>query len=173
MNLDTLISGYGDGLYRKGTSEREALKVSMRHGDPMVTPIQGIPYNVVYYIQFCCRVKIGFSTNVKQRMTDLPCDELLAVEPGDVELERRRHEEFDAYRLTGEWFRYGPRLKIHVAQLGVGPGPVLVDTEAAVEWSGRDRQTIYRWAREGKITRYGGRGNGAARWDIRELEPER
>lgn len=30
--------------------------------------------------------------------------------------------------------------------------------------------TIYRWARDGKITKYGGSGKRQARWDLREVD---
>jgi hypothetical protein len=32
--------------------------------------------------------------------------------------------------------------------------------------------TIYRWARDGKITRHGGTGSKQARWDLDELDRE-
>lgn len=49
----------------------------------------------------------------------------------------------------------------------------LVDTEAAEHWTGRPREVLYRWAREGRITRYGKRAPMAARWDLNELPPYR
>lgn len=47
--------------------------------------------------------------------------------------------------------------------------PRLVDTEAAEHWTSRPRGTLYRWATEGRITRYGTRGHWGARWDLDEL----
>lgn len=47
--------------------------------------------------------------------------------------------------------------------------PILVDTEAAAVYSGRKVTVIYRWAGEGRLTRYGTRGKGNALWDVREL----
>lgn len=47
--------------------------------------------------------------------------------------------------------------------------PILVDTEAASVYSGRRVTVIYRWAGEGRLTRYGTRGKGNALWDVREL----
>lgn len=47
--------------------------------------------------------------------------------------------------------------------------PILVDTEAAAVYAGRRRMVIYRWAGEGRLTRYGTRGKGNALWDVREL----
>lgn len=42
-------------------------------------------------------------------------------------------------------------------------GPVRVTAADASAWTGRPVGTIYRWASEGRITRYGGR------YDLREL----
>lgn len=48
-------------------------------------------------------------------------------------------------------------------------GPVLVDTKTAERCLGRKAATLYRWASEGKVKRYGSRKQGAARWDLDEL----
>lgn len=45
----------------------------------------------------------------------------------------------------------------------------LADTEAAVLYTGRPRGTLYRWAHEGRITRYGTRSR--ALWDLDRLPP--
>ncbi|MFC4006609.1 GIY-YIG nuclease family protein [Nonomuraea purpurea] len=73
--------------------------------------------SVVYYIQFGDRVKIGFTTNLEKRLTALPHDEVLATEPGGQVTERRRHEEFETYRITGEWFEMGDELVDHINEL--------------------------------------------------------
>lgn len=49
-------------------------------------------------------------------------------------------------------------------------GPVLVDTKTASSCLGRPAATLYRWASTGKVTRYGDRKQGAARWDLDELK---
>jgi hypothetical protein len=49
-------------------------------------------------------------------------------------------------------------------------GPVLVDTKTAARCLGVEPATIYRWKRTGKVTRYGGRKQGEARWDLDELK---
>lgn len=45
----------------------------------------------------------------------------------------------------------------------------LVDTEVAVAWTGRPRETLYRWAREQRITRHGDSSPRGARWNLAEL----
>jgi hypothetical protein len=122
----------------------------------------------VYYLRFCCRVKIGYTTNLDERRKVIPHHELLATEPGGREVERERHEEFEPLRDVGEWFEYGPALQAHILRLQ-GRAPMLADTEAAALYAGVGIETIYRWANEGRLTRYGGRGKGGARWDVRQI----
>jgi hypothetical protein len=64
----------------------------------------------VYMIRLGDRVKIGFTTNLRQRMYDLPHEEILAVVPGTVVDERRCHAAFAHLRVAGEWFRAEPEL---------------------------------------------------------------
>lgn len=129
----------------------------------------------VYYIRTCCRIKIGYTTNLDGRMTDLSPDELLATEPGDRALEAARHRQFAASRVRGEWFTSSPALLAHIRALRskhhsavtANPGERFIDTAAATIYTGRRRQVLYRWASEGRITRYG--SPGQALWDVFEL----
>ena len=72
-----------------------------------------------YYIRFGDRIKIGTSASLKGRLSTLPYDEILALEPGTVELERRRHQEFTNHLVPGqrEWFHDHVELREHIAQL--------------------------------------------------------
>ena len=72
---------------------------------------------VVYYLRFGDRIKIGTSRDLRQRIAGIPHDEILALEPGGVDLERRRHAQFSDHRITGEWFAAAPALLEHVAAL--------------------------------------------------------
>ena len=81
--------------------------------------------DVVYYLRqrddFGDRVKIGTTTNPRQRLAAVPHQELLAFERGDRHLERRRHTAFAADRYPGtEWFRTTPALLEHVARVAAG-----------------------------------------------------
>lgn len=51
----------------------------------------------------------------------------------------------------------------------MGEDKRLVDTDCAVMWTGRTRETLYRWAREGRIERHGRRTPQGARWNLNEL----
>jgi hypothetical protein len=70
---------------------------------------------MVYFIHddVATAIKIGYSTNVKQRLADLQTSSstklvLLGVMPGSMNDERRLHAKFE--RLHGEWFRVTPEL---------------------------------------------------------------
>jgi T5orf172 domain. len=64
----------------------------------------------VYIVKLGDRVKIGFTTNMHQRMRDVPHEEILAVVPGTMQDEARCHAAFAHLRVAGEWFRAEPEL---------------------------------------------------------------
>lgn len=72
--------------------------------------------NWIYYLRFGDRIKIGTSSSLKARLSTLPYDEVLALEPGSYDLERSRHDEFAPHLIDGqrEWFRDAPELWAHV-----------------------------------------------------------
>lgn len=77
--------------------------------------------DVVYYIRFGDRIKIGTTANPRQRLARLWHDELLAFELGDRLVEHRRHEQFANARLErSEWFTATPSLEEHVRRLAAG-----------------------------------------------------
>lgn len=69
---------------------------------------------VVYYMRIGDVIKIGTTTNLKNRMTALMPDELLATEPGHRELETMRHRQFAHLKVRGERFRPGEDLLSHI-----------------------------------------------------------
>lgn len=92
--------------------------------------------DVVYYIRFGDRIKIGTSTNLPNRLGSLPYDELLAIEPGNVEREHSRHAQFRAHRVVGqqEWFHVTPEILGHASALREKYGPPMA---AWRSWSKR------------------------------------
>lgn len=77
--------------------------------------------DVVYYLRFADRIKIGTSANPRHRLAQLRHDELLAFERGGRQTEQRRHQQFaDARYARTEWFRMTPALLAHVGTLRVG-----------------------------------------------------
>lgn len=89
-------------------------------------PDDGLPHprvDVVYYIRFAERVKIGTSSQPRNRLAALWHDELLAFERGGRALERRRHVRFAHLREGGEWFRADEELLAHARALAGGEDP--------------------------------------------------
>lgn len=81
--------------------------------------------DVVYYLRYGDRFKIGTSANPRQRFASLPHDEVLAFERGDRTLERRRHLQFANHRIPRtEWFEANDELARLIAVLREGtPDP--------------------------------------------------
>lgn len=87
-------------------------------GDVADYEIAAVRVDVVYYIRFDDRIKIGTSASPKSRLAALGNNELLAFERGTRELEQRRHRQFAAERFARtEWFEASDRLLAHIATL--------------------------------------------------------
>lgn len=72
---------------------------------------------VVYYVRIHDCIKIGYSTNLKARLSTLRVDDdaVLATEPGGRELEALRHQEFADLRIgRRENFKPVDRLLRHI-----------------------------------------------------------
>lgn len=92
-----------------------------RVGDVLDDGLPPPRVDVVYYIRFRNRIKIGTTANPRQRLARLWHDEVLAFEKGDRLVEHRRHLEFAAWRLDrSEWFLSAPALEEHVDRLAAG-----------------------------------------------------
>lgn len=73
--------------------------------------------DVVYYLRWEDRIKIGTSAQPRRRLAAIWHRELLAFELGDRTLERARHTQFAHLREGGEWFRADAALLAHAAAL--------------------------------------------------------
>jgi len=73
--------------------------------------------DLVYYVLFSDRIKIGTTRDIRQRLQNIPNDRVLATEPGGRSVEAMRHNQFKAHRLTGEWFSKAPELLAHIETL--------------------------------------------------------
>lgn len=88
-----------------------------RYGD---VPDPDLPLpriDVVYYLRFDRRVKIGTSRRPRQRLPSIRHEELLAFERGGRPIEQQRHRQFAHAREGGEWFTLTDELRTHVAAL--------------------------------------------------------
>ena len=92
-----------------------------RYGDLVDDELPPPRVDVVYYLAYDDRVKIGTSSRPRQRLAAIWHDQLLALERGDRALERRRHEQFAGDRFPRtEWFRRSSALEAHIAGLAAG-----------------------------------------------------
>lgn len=73
--------------------------------------------DVVYYIQFRDMIKIGTAKRLDTRLSNLPWETLLALEPGGRLVERHRHRQLRLDRYLNEWFRLGVALTNHIADV--------------------------------------------------------
>lgn len=83
-------------------------------------------YGWVYYIRRRSMVKIGVTENLYRRMQALLPEEILAVEPGDGNLEAEMHKKFARQRVRGphhEWFYLSPELQAHIQAVREKHGP--------------------------------------------------
>jgi hypothetical protein len=106
------------GLKGKGASGRRPNSAAARvaeigASEPTIGPKAPPPARgVVYFVKNGerDRVKIGFSVRHSVRLSTLQGASpdaltLLGVIPGTMQLERKLHQRFKAYRVKGEWFR--------------------------------------------------------------------
>lgn len=81
-------------------------------------PVQDSDFEgLVYYIRFGERIKIGHTQNLAGRLANLPYDEVLAIEPGPLALEKMRHRQFADERIIREWFAPSDGLMSHIQML--------------------------------------------------------
>jgi len=90
-------------------------------GDVPDEDLDRIRVDVVYYLRFGDRIKIGTSGNPRARLASQRFDELLAFERGDRLVEQRRHAQFAGHRFPRtEWFQSHEALLAHIDVLRAG-----------------------------------------------------
>lgn len=122
---------------------------------------------VVYYVRFGDRIKIGWTNNLSSRLEDLPYDEVLATEPGGLEVERARHKQFRALHACGEWFHAREPLLSHAATTGTYvpeplasvdvqlPDDAMLTAREASTVLGVPIRTFQQWVNRGRLGRAG------------------
>ena len=92
-----------------------------RFGETVDGELPPLRVDVVYYLRYGDRVKIGTTANPRQRFAAIWHEEVLAFERGDRALEQRRHAQFAIDRFAGsEWFTLSPDLAQHIAAVAAG-----------------------------------------------------
>lgn len=64
----------------------------------------------VYFVKFGDRIKVGYSTDPRKRLSSVPHDERIGCVPGTLEDEAAWHDLLRDFRITGEWFRAEPEV---------------------------------------------------------------
>ena len=84
------------------------------------------PKSFVYFIEAVglSRIKIGTSDSPEKRLNQLATGsavplKIVAIIPGDTELERQLHRRFDHLRFDKEWFHATKELQAYIAGLSV------------------------------------------------------
>lgn len=95
----------------------------------------------VYYVRCGHLIKIGTTADLGRRFSAIRPNEILALEPGDQNIETIRHREFAALRSSGEYFHPGPALQEHISRLRQELGSPTWDGSVAPDgqnWFSRD-----------------------------------
>ena len=76
----------------------------------------------IYFVKSKTSVKIGFTTNIKNRLRHLKGHnpkkiKLLTTIPGTKETEKTLHKTFSDYLIHGEWFKYTSEVKQFINEL--------------------------------------------------------
>ena len=109
------LCGGGDGVRVAGAWVCAAC--GWRYGDAPDPDLPLPRIDVVYYLRYDRRVKIGTSAHPRRRLAAIRHHELLAFERGARAIEQLRHREFAALREGGEWFTLDGPVAAHVATL--------------------------------------------------------
>lgn len=112
------------------THREEVVRVAREHSRSRRTAGNGRKA-VVYYLRVGDLVKVGYSFTLEQRLRQYPPDtEVLAIEPGDEVLEKRRHHDLRNSRARGrEWYHPTEEVELHIARIVEQHGPPVVIKE--------------------------------------------
>lgn len=170
-----------------GRRRREAAELIPRN--PRIASNQSQP--IVYYVRRGSLVKIGTTASPRKRFAELIPDEILAVEPGERDLEQQRHAEFGALRLAqSEYFHAAPALldyarklrDLHGAPDPDWPTMATIGSTSRFDWTklplagsaematipdgvrllGIQYHTAYGWVRRGRLVSVGKDPRGVA-----------
>jgi hypothetical protein len=113
----------GGGVGRREPSGWICSACGWRVGDVPDSDLPPLRVEVVYYLRFRDRIKIGTSGNPRSRLAQLRFDELLALERGGRSVEQQRHAKFGDYRFPGsEWFHSHDALEVHIQAVARAEG---------------------------------------------------
>ena len=112
-----MLCGAADAPVRTAAGALQCRVCGWCIGDSPDSELPRHRVDVVYYLLWNDRIKIGTSSQPRARLSAIWHHELLAFERGGRELERRRHGDFAHLREGGEWFTATPELRAHCRTL--------------------------------------------------------
>ena len=119
--LPALCRACGAGSGHRDSTGWICATCGWRVGDIPDADLPAVRVEVVYYLRFRDRIKIGTSSNPRSRLAQLRFDELLAFERGGRTIEQERHSQFAEQRFPGrEWFHSHRALTDHIDSLAAG-----------------------------------------------------
>lgn len=116
-----VLCGHARGIRADGRWECHVC--GWRVGDVPDPDLPRPRIDIVYYIRWRDRIKIGTTHRPRGRLAVLQHEELLAFERGDRTVERERHRQFAGLREGGEWFTAAPELVAHARGIAGGVDP--------------------------------------------------
>ena len=135
------------------------------------------PPPLVYFIRLGTRIKIGTTTNLVQRLMQLPVEELLGTIIGGYEMEQELHKRFAQYRVVGEWFVDCPPIRAFIAAARADAAEaIIVDSSVVAEYLSCDEDRIRKLVARGILTPVGttvrsGRGGRPRNtFDLRQVQ---
>lgn len=114
MPFPCRVCGAREGERSAASESWCCVRCGWRLGDAPDADLPRPVVEVVYYLRYDARVKIGTSTRPKQRLAAIRHDELMAFERGGRAVEQARHRGFAALREGGEWFTLTGDLETHI-----------------------------------------------------------
>lgn len=78
---------------------------------------KGYDTSVVYFIRFRDAVKVGTTTDLITRMSELPWEEVVGIAPGGIHCEVKHHRNLRPYRIHGEWFEMTNEVAAYIGRV--------------------------------------------------------
>jgi hypothetical protein len=96
-----------------------AAVIKLRREPSQPAPERTLREEVIYYVQVGGHIKIGWTSQLEQRMRNYPPNTvLLAVHPGSRSDERKLHRRFAVHRSHGqEWYPLVPVVLDHIKRM--------------------------------------------------------
>lgn len=108
LELSKIVGGTGNGLDLSNYEPEDIAELFRKDKKPFGP--HAIRAGYIYVVGFAGFVKIGWTTNLKGRVSEIEngLPQALTLHhsrPGTIKQERALHRRFAAYRTRGEWFK--------------------------------------------------------------------